>query len=151
VFKDGELVTFDFLLDLKGVNVFGEALNLSHADGIDETCLTDTISADQTVFMALGQTESTVFDQMVSTDDNCEWQNDVLDEVVSFFVSNFGGGHLSFLVHKGSHLKVHGKLSLVSVLVIFLFEGRFGVLNYLFFERAQQFCLDELCRQLFGL
>lgn len=115
------------------MDVFREALDLSHTDGIDKACLTDTISADETVFMALGQAESSVFKQMVTTNDDSEGQNDVLSEVVSFLVTHFGRGHLGFLILEGSHLQVHSELSLVSVLVVFLLEGRLGVVNYLFF------------------
>jgi hypothetical protein len=53
VLEDGVVVTLNFLLDLKSMNVFGEAFDLASTDGVDQASLADTITANKSVFGAL--------------------------------------------------------------------------------------------------
>jgi hypothetical protein len=90
VFKDGVIVSFNFLLDLQGVNALREAFNLLSGDTIDEAGLADTVSTDETVLLAHGESEGSVLKEMVSTDDDGQGQVDVLVEVVALLVADFG-------------------------------------------------------------
>jgi hypothetical protein len=66
------VISLDFLLYLESVDVLGEAINISRRDSVNEASLANTITANETIFAALDQLEVSVFNQVVSSNDNVD-------------------------------------------------------------------------------
>ena len=66
------VISLDFLLYLESVDVLGEAINISRRDSVNEASLANTITANETLLAALDQLEVSVFNQVVSSNDNVD-------------------------------------------------------------------------------
>jgi len=101
VLDHGDIVALDLLLNLKRVHVFGVLLDLATTDGVDETCLTDTVATNETVLAALSQLEGGIFEQSFTTLDNRDTRDvDVLVEAVALLVAHLGRRDSRLVVHK---------------------------------------------------
>jgi len=107
VLKNSEIVTFNFLLYLKSVNVFGETLNVCSRDGINQACLTNTITTNESILGALNKLQSGVFKQMVTTNDNVDRNVNVCFEINSLVVTNLRWRNVFLFLVELGHLVSH--------------------------------------------
>ena len=85
-----ELVSWDFLLDLQNMEVLGHSLNLSSAHGINKTCLTNTVSSNESVLSASRESKDCAVKQSFTSNDECHtWREEVSLRVSSLIMNDF--------------------------------------------------------------
>jgi len=107
-------VALDLLLNLQRMHVFGVLLDLATTDGVDETCLTDTVATNETVLAALSQLEGGSFQQSFTAHDNRDTLDvDVLVEAVALLVAHHGRRDSLLVAHKFGNFLVERVLLLL--------------------------------------
>ena len=92
------------------MDVFGEAFNVSSRDSINEASLTNTITANKTIFAAHYQLEVSVFNQVVSSNNNVDGYVDITLEVFALVVAHCWWRNILFLLVEFNYLPVHNEL-----------------------------------------
>ena len=147
VIKDCNIIRLGLLLNLEDVNVLREFFYLSSCNGVDQCCLTDTITTDQTILAALHQLKLSTFKQSLATND----QSQVVDQDVSFerigLIVHHSGGRDTLLVqYELLDLLVEGILHPLFILGLLLLAERVLLLGVI--VALSLFCIEEGVQKL---
>ena len=125
VVEDCHIIRLGLLLNLEDVNVLREFFNLSSSNGIDQCCLTNTITTDQTILAALHQLQLSIFKESLTTDDQGQVvDQDVGLERIGLVVHHSGGRDALLVQNELLDLLVEGILHPLLILgLLLLTEG----------------------------
>ena len=117
-----DIVSLDFLLDLKNVDAHREFFKFAPRYGINETGLSDTVSADQPILAATDQFQRRTFQQSLATYNDCKIRyHNVLVEGEPLVMANLWRRDLVLVAHKFRNFLV----KCVSLLSVLLFNCSF--------------------------
>jgi len=97
------------------MDIHGEFLDLTSTDSVNETSLTDTVAADQSILATFDELEHRVFQKRLASNDNSDTSNEnVALEAFTFIVAHFRLRDSEFIGFELSNFLVKCVLCLLS-------------------------------------